>query len=260
MAHHHRHRHRHHHHHNQNRHHHHHNQNPTSNILPTTTALLLLSVLCFSTLLLTFYLFKSSLTSSSRPTDSQFEPTKTSQRCNFTHWKWVYDPSPRSTVYRAFTIAYHRTILLAQYGRWWAPSKFDPVNSPMLFFKNGVPILPPTTPDVGLDMVLKHMVNLKFDARTATAKTYDDVTFVESKMQPGGIRILRIQSPGYFEGELFAMENNRTNVAMLLVNHHLNKALKEFERNPTGELRADAHPSTAGGKKHQDCIHWCRNQ
>ena len=42
--------------------------------------------------------------------------------------------------------------------RWWAPSKFDPVKSPMLFFKNGQPIIPPISPDRGLDMVLDHMV------------------------------------------------------------------------------------------------------
>jgi hypothetical protein len=23
------------------------------------------------------------------------------------------------------------------------------------------------------------------------------------------------------------------------------------------ELRADAHPASAGGKKHDDCMHWC---
>lgn len=42
--------------------------------------------------------------------------------------------------------------------RWWAPSKFDPVKSPMLFFEKGTPVMPPVPPDVGLDMVLKHMV------------------------------------------------------------------------------------------------------
>lgn len=42
--------------------------------------------------------------------------------------------------------------------RWWAPSKFDPVKSPMLFFENGQPVIPPVSPDAGLDMVLKHMV------------------------------------------------------------------------------------------------------
>ena len=42
--------------------------------------------------------------------------------------------------------------------RWWAPSKFDPVKSPMLFFENGLPLIPALPPHVGLDLVLKHMV------------------------------------------------------------------------------------------------------
>ncbi|KAG6692816.1 hypothetical protein I3842_10G133400 [Carya illinoinensis] len=130
------------------------------------------------------------------------------------------------------TIAYHRTNLLARYGRWtananggvleslgfkegfrldvdvpegtwagapafhdilifntghwwWAPSKFDPVKSPVLFFKKHHPVIPPIPRDVGLDMVLKHMV----------------------------------------EG-LFSLKNNGTNVEARLVNRHLKKALK----------------------------------
>lgn len=42
--------------------------------------------------------------------------------------------------------------------RWWAPSKFDPVKSPMLFFEKGKPLVPPVPPDVGIDKVLNHMV------------------------------------------------------------------------------------------------------
>lgn len=42
--------------------------------------------------------------------------------------------------------------------RWWAPSKFDPVQSPMLFFENGVPVIPPIPPPLGMDKALKFMV------------------------------------------------------------------------------------------------------
>lgn len=42
--------------------------------------------------------------------------------------------------------------------RWWAPAKFDPVKSPLLFFEQGQPVVPPVLPDVGLDLVMKHMV------------------------------------------------------------------------------------------------------
>ncbi|KAL5080370.1 hypothetical protein RYX36_008791 [Vicia faba] len=149
---------------------------------------------------------------------------------------------------------------------WWAPSKFDPVNSPMLFFKNGQPVIPPLRPDQGLDMVLEHM------------KAY-----VEEKARPGAVKFFRTQSPRHFEGgdwdqggscqrdqplsaeqveELFSVKNNGTNVEVRLVNEHLNKALKGSSfviLNITylSELRADAHPASAGGKKHDDCMHWC---
>ncbi|KAL9240503.1 hypothetical protein vseg_014713 [Gypsophila vaccaria] len=211
------------------------------------------------------------------------------------------------------TIAYHRTNLLARYGRWspnanggsleslgykdgyrvdvdvpdskWAeapsfhdvvifntghwwvaPSKFDPVKSPMLFFKDGMPILPPVTPDVGLDMVLKHTIS-----------------YVDSKMRPGGIKIFRTQSPRHFEGgdwdqggtcprekplfpeevhQLFSLENNGTNMETRLINRHLENALKGssfhiLNITHMSEFRADAHPGKAGGKKHDDCMHWC---
>jgi hypothetical protein len=44
--------------------------------------------------------------------------------------------------------------------RWCAPSKFDPTQSPMLFFEKGMPIIPPLLPPEGLDLALKHMVCL----------------------------------------------------------------------------------------------------
>ncbi|KAL3538757.1 hypothetical protein ACH5RR_002123 [Cinchona calisaya] len=211
------------------------------------------------------------------------------------------------------TISYHRTNLLARYGRWaantnggaleslgykegyridvdvpegtweeapnfhdilifntghwwWAPSKFDPVKSPLLFFEKGTPVMPPIPPDVGLDMVLKHMISL-----------------VQKRKQPGTTIFFRTQSPRHFEGgdwdqggscqrskplspqeveEFFSIENNGTNVEARLVNKHLFKALKGssfhiLDITRMSEYRADAHPSTAGGKKHDDCMHWC---
>ncbi|KAL8541656.1 hypothetical protein ACS0TY_002791 [Phlomoides rotata] len=211
------------------------------------------------------------------------------------------------------TIAYHRTNLLARYGRWsassnsgvleslgykagyridvdipdgtwaealslhdilifntghwwWAPSKFDPVKSPMLFFEKGVPVNPPVAPDAGLDMVLQHMV-----------------PYVEKKAPPNAILFFRTQSPRHFEGgdwdqggscprsqplvpqeleQFFSVENNGTNVETRLVNEHLRKVLKGskfhiLEITEMSEYRADAHPSTAGGKRHDDCMHWC---
>ncbi|PKI51203.1 hypothetical protein CRG98_028410 [Punica granatum] len=211
------------------------------------------------------------------------------------------------------TIAYHRTNLLARYGRWsananggeleslgykegfrvdvdvpegtwaealhfhsilifntghwwWAPSKFDPVKSPMLFFEKGRPVIPPIPPHAGLDLVLKHMI-----------------LYVEKEAKPGTIKFFRTQSPRHFEGgdwdqggscprsnplsseeveKLFAIENNGTNVETRLVNQHLHKALKGshfhiLDVTQLSEFRADAHPAAAGGKKHDDCMHWC---
>lgn len=62
--------------------------------------------------------------------------------------------------------------------------------------------------------------------------------------------------------ELFALKNNATNVETRLVNQHLYKALKSstfhvLDITHMSEYRADAHPSTSGGKKHDDCMHWC---
>lgn len=46
------------------------------------------------------------------------------------------------------------------------------------------------------------------------------------------------------------------------VNVHLHKAVKGTSFNllditSMSEFRADAHPSSTGGKKHDDCMHWC---
>lgn len=67
----------------------------------------------------------------------------------------------------------------------------------------------------------------------------------------------------YFQvEELFSVANNGTNVETRLVNEHLYKALKGsrfhlMDITHMSEFRADAHPATAGGKKHDDCMHWC---
>ncbi|KAM3219868.1 Protein trichome birefringence-like 13 [Capsicum annuum] len=211
------------------------------------------------------------------------------------------------------TISYHRTNLLARYGRWsananggvleslgykegyrvdvdvpegtwadapsfhdilifntghwwWAPSKFDPVKSPMLFFEKGNPVVPPVSPDSGLDMVLKHMIS-----------------YLNKRIRPRTTVFMRTQSPRHFEGgdwdqggscqrsqplssqeveELFSLKNNGTNVEVRLVNQHLYRAFQGtrfhvLDISHVSEFRADAHPSTAGGKKHDDCMHWC---
>nr|XP_004289727.2 PREDICTED: protein trichome birefringence-like 13 [Fragaria vesca subsp. vesca] len=166
----------------------------------------------------------------------------------------------------AESLSFHDILIFNTGHWWWAPAKFDPINSPLLFFENGQPVVPPVLPDVGFDMVLKHMV-----------------MFVEKRMKPGAIKFFRTQSPRHFEGgdwnqggscnrqnpllpeqveELFSLKNNGTNVEARLVNQHLYKFLQEsglhiLDITHLSEFRADAHPSAAGGKKHDDCMHWC---
>ncbi|CAA6663019.1 unnamed protein product [Spirodela intermedia] len=134
---------------------------------------------------------------------------------------------------------------------WWAPSKFDPIESPMLFFEGGKPILPVLSPEDGLDVALKHMI-----------------AYVE-RVGRHAIKFFRTQSPRHFEGgdwneggscgrteplspqqveEFFSVEKNGTNVETRVVNEHLFRALEG-----SGFRVLDVtHMS-----EHDDCMHWC---
>ncbi|OAY83173.1 Protein trichome birefringence-like 13 [Ananas comosus] len=166
----------------------------------------------------------------------------------------------------AEAVRFHHILILNTGHWWWAPSKFDPVQSPMLFFENGVPVIPPIPPPLGMDKALKFMIS-----------------YVEKTASTNTIKFFRTQSPRHFEGgdwneggscprvepllpdkaeELFSLENNGTNVEARLVNRHLFKALEGtsfhvLNITRMSEFRADAHPSTTGRKKHVDCMHWC---
>ncbi|KAF6144170.1 hypothetical protein GIB67_004843 [Kingdonia uniflora] len=174
-------------------------------------------------------------------------------------------------------VAYHRTNLLAHYGWWsasvnggycwWAPSKFDPIKSPMLFFEKDLSVIPPIKPEIGLDIVLKNMI-----------------LYVNKRMRPAGIRIFHTQSPRHFEegdwdqggpcqrvqpllpkqvNHFFSLERNGTNAdTHRLANQHMYKVLEGsnfhiLDVSHMSECKADTHPTAAGGKKHNDYMHWC---
>lgn len=162
---------------------------------------------------------------------------------------------------------FHDVLILNTGHWWWAPEKFDPVKSPMLFFEGGEPIIPTKSPEEGLDLVLKNMLG-----------------YIEKEMAAKGLRYLRTQSPRHFEGgdwskggkchrqkpleaneakAFFALEGERgPNVEMSLVNLHLERSIQgtSFQLlniSYMSSLRADAHPSLSAGKLHEDCMHWC---
>ncbi|KAL0334992.1 UNVERIFIED_CONTAM: protein trichome birefringence-like 13 [Sesamum radiatum] len=187
------------------------------------------------------------------------------------------------------TIAYHRTNLLARYGRWSASSNGGKLES--LGYKEGYRIdvdLPegtwaeaPSFHDI-LIFNTGHCCwyGLYFSLKlNALAQL---VSYVEKNARPSTILFFRTQSPRHFENgdwnqggscprlqplvpqeleQLFSLKNNGTNVETRLVNQHLHKALKGssfhiLDITHMSESRADAHPSTAGGKRHDDCMHW----
>ncbi|KAI5069549.1 hypothetical protein GOP47_0015850 [Adiantum capillus-veneris] len=162
---------------------------------------------------------------------------------------------------------FHDVLILNTGHWWWAPEKFDPVKTPMIFFEKGEPIIPTKPPEEGLDMVLKSMI-----------------AYVEQRMPAEGLMFLRMQSPRHFEGgdwneggschrsKPLTEEEAKTwfalsgkpgpNVEMSKANLHLEKAIQgtKFELlniSYLSSLRADAHPSLSAGKLHEDCMHWC---
>ncbi|KAL5988389.1 Protein trichome birefringence-like 12 [Asimina triloba] len=186
-------------------------------------------------------------------------------------------------------------VLVFNTGHWWGPDKF-PNETPLVFYKEGKPILPPLGIFEGLQVVLDSMVS-----------------FIEREVPRGTLKLWRTQSPRHFyggdwnqngsclfdapleEGQVFGEElfllvmgdlyqfgccpckqldqwfdpkRKGANKEAREVNRLIQRALQGtgiqlLDLTHLSEFRADAHPAIWLGKKDavavwgQDCMHWC---
>lgn len=93
--------------------------------------------------------------------------------------------------------------------------------------------------------------------------TFNHMHIIITKVPNLSMKDLNIVLMQHIQVEkFFSVENNGTNVETRFVNEHLYEAIKGtafllLDVTRMSEFRADAHPSSAGGKKHDDCMHWC---
>lgn len=162
-------------------------------------------------------------------------------------------------------------VLVFNTGHWWGLDKF-PEETPLVFYKNGIPIFPSLEILDGLEVVLQHMIS-----------------YINKQVPKKTIKIWRSQSPRHFYGgewnqngsclsneplkleELdlwFDPRNGGVNKEAREVNLRIKRALantdiKYLDLTHLSEFRADAHPAIWLGKKGavaiwgQDCMHWC---
>eukprot|EP00250_Pteridium_aquilinum_P016843 c23318_g1_i1 orf=127-1407(-) len=162
-------------------------------------------------------------------------------------------------------------IVIFNTGHWWGFDKFPPDN-PLLFHKQGEPIIPPLDLRDGLKVVLEHMIS------------YAERAFPSKVM-----KIWRTQSPRHFEGgdwnqngsclsnrllndsqvaEWFGLGKGGVNREARELNAIILHALKGssfqlLDVSHLSEYRSDAHPAIWLGQKDahviwgQDCMHWC---
>ncbi|CAA7409408.1 unnamed protein product [Spirodela intermedia] len=162
-------------------------------------------------------------------------------------------------------------VLVFNTGHWWGPDKF-PKETPLVFYKDGEPMVPPLSILEGLEVVLNHTVG--YIGREVPRRT---------------LKFWRSQSPRHFYGgewnqngsclfkkpikedqldAWFDPRNRGVNKEAREVNHLIQQALQGTDihlLNITylSEFRADAHPAIWLGKRDavkiwgQDCLHWC---
>lgn len=164
---------------------------------------------------------------------------------------------------------YH--VLVFNSGHWWVSYKF-PKETPLVFYRQGQPIIPPLDILDGFKVVLENMVS-----------------YIQKEVPRTTLKLWRLQSPRHFyggdwnhngsclftdplqESQLdlwFDPRNNGVNKDARQMNHLIEKALQGTEiqlldLSHLSEFRADAHPAIWLGKKDavaiwgQDCMHWC---
>ncbi|KAJ8769016.1 hypothetical protein K2173_024011 [Erythroxylum novogranatense] len=162
-------------------------------------------------------------------------------------------------------------VIIFNTGHWWGYDKF-PKETPLVFYRDGKPILPSLDLFDGLQVVLQSMVS-----------------YIQKDVPGKTLKFWRLQSPRHFYGgdwnqngsclfseplkeqELamwFDPSNNGVNKEERMVNNMIEKALhgtdiQILDFSHLSEFRADAHPAVWLGKKDavavwgQDCMHWC---
>ncbi|KAH7692039.1 PC-Esterase protein [Dioscorea alata] len=162
-------------------------------------------------------------------------------------------------------------VLVFNTGHWWGSDKF-PKETPLVFFKDGKPIVPALGMVDGLEVVLKSMIS-----------------YIKKEVPKRTLKYWRSQSPRHFHGgewdhngsclftkplsagELdswFDPRNKGVNKEAREVNFLIKEAIdgtdiRLLNLTHMSEFRADAHPAIWLGKKDavaiwgQDCMHWC---
>lgn len=162
-------------------------------------------------------------------------------------------------------------VLIFNTGHWWGPHKF-PKETPLAFYREGQPIVPPLDFMDGLKVVLKSMIS-----------------YVKKEVPSTTLKFWRLQSPRHFFGGewnqngsclfdeplqepqldlWFDPSNNGVNKEERELNQVIEEALQgssiqKLDLAHLSEYRADAHPAIWLGKKDavavwgQDCMHWC---